>query len=159
MENKSRTVALLLCLFGAFIGLHNWYLGNYKRALLFTFTVGGFGIWWISDLIKIIKDPDYIKNYYNGYEVHREEKREELLNKMNTIREKNYVSKDHQVRCPKCGSTQLSANKKGFSLGKAVAGGVIVAPIAGVATGMIGKNKVIVTCLNCGKQFKAGQGR
>ena len=67
--------------------------------------------------------------------------------------------KDDTVRCPKCGSSQLTANKKGFSLGKAVAGGVLLVPIAGVATGMIGKNKIIVTCLNCGKQFKPGNGR
>ena len=64
-----------------------------------------------------------------------------------------------QVCCPKCGSSQLTANKKGFSLGKAVAGGVLLVPIAGVATGMIGKNKIIITCLSCGKQFKPGNGR
>lgn len=66
---------------------------------------------------------------------------------------------DDAVHCPKCGSSQLTANKKGFSLGKAVAGGVLLVPIAGVATGMIGKNKIIITCLNCGKQFKPGNGR
>lgn len=71
----------------------------------------------------------------------------------------NTVKTDNVVRCPKCGSTSLSANKKGFSLGKAIAGGLILVPIAGVATGMIGKNKVIVTCLNCGKQFEAGKGK
>ena len=64
--------------------------------------------------------------------------------------------KEKTVCCPKCGSTQLTANKKGFSLGKAVAGGVLLVPIAGVVTGMIGKNKIIITCLNCGKQFKPG---
>ncbi len=68
----------------------------------------------------------------------------------------NRFKEERTVSCPKCGSTQLTANKKGFSLGKAVAGGIILAPIAGVATGMIGKNKIIITCLNCGKQFKPG---
>ena len=56
-----------------------------------------------------------------------------------------------------CGSTQITANKKGFSLGKAIAGGIILTPIAGVATGMLGKNKIIITCLSCGKQFKPGR--
>lgn len=65
--------------------------------------------------------------------------------------------KEKTVCCPNCESTQLSADKKGFSLGKAVAGGVLtLTPIVGVATGMIGKNKIIITCLNCGKQFKPG---
>lgn len=63
---------------------------------------------------------------------------------------------DKVVCCPKCGSTQLTANKKGFSLGKAIAGGILLVPVAGVATGMIGKNKIIITCLSCGKQFKPG---
>ena len=62
-----------------------------------------------------------------------------------------------QVCCPNCGSTQITANKKGFSLGKAIAGGIILTPIAGVATGMLGKNKIIITCLSCGKQFKPGR--
>lgn len=62
------------------------------------------------------------------------------------------------VRCPECGSTQLTANKKGYSLGKAIAGGVItLTPIVGVATGLIGKNKIIITCLSCGKQFEPGK--
>lgn len=159
MKEKSRFIAFLLCLFGAFLGLHNWYLGDYKRATLFTFTVGGFGIWWISDLIKIVTDPDFLENYYDGYKTYKENKQEERLEKLNEIRERNYVPEGHQVRCPKCGSTQLSANKKGFSLGKAVVGGIVLNPILGAATGMIGKDKIIVTCLNCGRQFKAGHGR
>ena len=67
---------------------------------------------------------------------------------------------DKQVCCPKCGSTQLTSNKKGFSLGKALVGGVVLVPfvgIAGVATGGLGKNKIIITCLSCGKQFKPGR--
>ena len=67
---------------------------------------------------------------------------------------------DSTVCCPKCGSSQLTANKKGFSLGKAVVGGVLtLTPIVGVGTGLIGKNKIIITCLSCGKQFKPGNSR
>ena len=159
MKEKSRLTVFLLCLFGSLLGLHNWYLGNYKRALLFTLTGGGFGIWWISDLIKIAIDNDFIENCNGGYKEQREAKREERLEKISEIKERHYVPEGHQVRCPKCGSTQLSANKKGFSLGKAVAGGIILNPVLGVATGMIGKDKIIVTCINCGSQFKAGKGR
>lgn len=72
--------------------------------------------------------------------------------KVDTIDKSN-----NKVCCPKCSSTQLSANKKGFSLGKALIGGVVLVPIAGVATGLIGKNKIIITCLSCGKQFKPGR--
>jgi len=60
-----------------------------------------------------------------------------------------------QICCPKCGSNQLSANKKGFSGKKAVAGAVLTGGI-GLLAGTIGSNKIIITCLNCGHQFKPG---
>lgn len=62
---------------------------------------------------------------------------------------------EDNIKCPKCGSSQISANKKGFSAGKAVAG-VIVAGGIGLAAGGIGSDKVIITCLKCGHQFKSG---
>lgn len=62
-----------------------------------------------------------------------------------------------QIHCPQCNSTQLTANKKGFSGGKAVAGGVLFGPI-GLLAGTAGSKKIVITCLNCGKQFKPGQG-
>lgn len=160
MNEKNRITALLLCIFGFFLGLHNWYLGNYKKAVLFTITIGGFGIWWIYDIIKIVTDTRYIEHYNGEYTKEEKEnqftKRIENKAKIDEIKQKRAPINDDVVRCPKCGSSQLSANKKGFSLGKAVAGGVLLVPIAGVATGMIGKNKIIITCLNCGKQFKPG---
>lgn len=64
----------------------------------------------------------------------------------------------NEVHCPQCGSTQITANKKGFSGGKAVAGVVLTGGI-GLLAGTIGSNKVTITCLNCGNQFKPGQGK
>lgn len=55
--------------------------------------------------------------------------------------------------CPKCGSTSLSANKKGFGIGKAVIGAWAAGPV-GLVAGNIGAKKVVVTCLNCGHQWK-----
>ena len=60
------------------------------------------------------------------------------------------------VKCPKCGSSDTSANKQGFSAGKAVAGAVLAGGI-GVAAGAIGSKKVIITCLNCGHEFRPGE--
>ncbi|EPY2274500.1 hypothetical protein ACXAUS_003399 [Clostridium sporogenes] len=56
---------------------------------------------------------------------------------------------DDVVCCPKCGSTQITANKKGFSVGKAV--------LLGGIGGFIGKNKIEITCLKCGYSWKAGK--
>ena len=63
---------------------------------------------------------------------------------------------DAVPRCPKCGSASISADKKGFSAGKAAAGVILAGPI-GIAAGGIGANKVQITCLNCGHHWIAGQ--
>ncbi|MEW4411282.1 zinc ribbon domain-containing protein [Clostridium sp. AN503] len=61
---------------------------------------------------------------------------------------------DSMARCPRCGSTSLAGNKKGFGIGKAVVGAALVGPI-GLVAGNLGAKKVLVTCLKCGKKFKA----
>jgi len=58
--------------------------------------------------------------------------------------------------CPKCASTSLSANKKGFGIGKAVVGAAVTGGI-GLVAGNIGAKKVRITCLNCGHQWMAGK--
>lgn len=57
------------------------------------------------------------------------------------------------VRCPRCSSTQITGFKKGFGLGKAVGGGVLLGPL-GLLGGFIGSKKVVITCLKCGHQWK-----
>ncbi len=64
----------------------------------------------------------------------------------------------NEVSCPKCSSTSLSANKKGFSGKKAVAGAILTGGI-GLLAGTIGSNKVKITCLNCGHEFSPGDRR
>lgn len=58
--------------------------------------------------------------------------------------------------CPKCLSTSLSGNKKGFGIGKAIVGAALTGGI-GLVAGNIGAKKVRITCLNCGHQFWAGK--
>ena len=63
---------------------------------------------------------------------------------------------EKQIECPMCSSTQLTANKKGFGLGKAAIGGILTGGI-GLLGGFIGSGKVKITCLNCGHSWKAGK--
>lgn len=70
----------------------------------------------------------------------------------------NSNNDDTKIRCPKCGSEQLTSNKKGFGAGKALAGGMIAGPL-GLFAGAIGKNKIEITCLKCGNRFKAGHSK
>ena len=60
-----------------------------------------------------------------------------------------------EIKCPFCNSTQISASKKGFSVGKAAVGAIALGGW-GLLAGGIGKDKVIITCLNCGKSWEAG---
>lgn len=78
------------------------------------------------------------------------EKSEKVPDKNNIV---NTVD-DNQARCPRCGSTSLSANKKGFGMGKAVVGTLAFGVIGGALAGSIGAKKIEVTCLKCGKKFK-----
>lgn len=57
------------------------------------------------------------------------------------------------VKCPKCDSIQITAQKKGFGFRKALAGIFVAGPL-GLVAGAIGKNKIEITCLNCGNKWK-----
>lgn len=51
---KSGIVALLLCFFVGFLGIHRFYVGKVGTGILQIITFGGFGIWVLVDLIMII---------------------------------------------------------------------------------------------------------
>lgn len=53
-SDKSRTTALLLCIFLGEIGVHHYYVGRIGMGVLYTLTGGLFGIGWVIDIVKII---------------------------------------------------------------------------------------------------------
>ena len=57
------------------------------------------------------------------------------------------------IHCPKCRSTQVTAQKQGFGLGKAAVGAVLTGGI-GLLGGFIRSRKIYLTCLKCGHRFK-----
>jgi len=58
-----------------------------------------------------------------------------------TAKEAEENMSDDKVTCPKCNSTQVHAEKRGWS----------------IWTGMIGANKIVLTCLKCNHKFEPGQ--
>jgi len=52
------------------------------------------------------------------------------------------------IVCPSCHSTQVTAGKKGFGIGKAVVGGVLLGPV-GLLAGFIGSKNMEFFCLSC----------
>lgn len=52
-EMKSKVVALILSIFLGELGIDRFYLGYIGTGILKLITCGGFGIWWLIDLIMI----------------------------------------------------------------------------------------------------------
>lgn len=64
-----------------------------------------------------------------------------------------------EVVCPNCHSSQITATAKGFNSTVAglnsLMGG---SAVSSMSLGMVGSGKIVITCLKCGNQFKAGDG-
>jgi len=70
------------------------------------------------------------------------EKHEDKKNEKQELKERlAQMDKEGIAYCPKCYSTNISANKRGWKL----------------STGFLGSSKVEVTCLKCGHKFKPGK--
>jgi TM2 domain-containing membrane protein YozV len=52
-SEKSRAVALALCIPLGVFGAHRFYVGKIGTGLLQLCTLGGLGLWWLYDLITI----------------------------------------------------------------------------------------------------------
>jgi TM2 domain-containing membrane protein YozV len=52
-SDKSNTVALLLCFFVGFLGVHRFYVGKVGTGILQLVTLGALGIWALIDFIMI----------------------------------------------------------------------------------------------------------
>jgi DNA-directed RNA polymerase subunit RPC12/RpoP len=57
------------------------------------------------------------------------------------------------LRCPKCSSAQLTAQKHGVSALKAAGGFLTLGPL-GLLAGLHGSRKVDITCVKCGHSWK-----
>jgi len=58
--------------------------------------------------------------------------------------------------CPRCHSSNVCTGKKGFGLGKAAVGGLILGPV-GLLGGFIGSNQLTFTCNSCGNKWSPSQ--
>ncbi len=54
MSSKSKSTTFLLCYFFGVLGVHRFYLGKLITGLLMLITGGGFLIWWLVDLYRVV---------------------------------------------------------------------------------------------------------
>ena len=160
-------IRLLLCYTLGIFGGHKFHEKNYGMAFLYLFTMGLFIVGWIYDAFKltyyVICKNDIqlieLENKRIQKAAGNKEKWSEIQKEQNEIRRQKYIAKhaskaNEVIHCPKCSGTQISAHKKGFGLGKAVVGTVTFGVLAGAGFGMVGKNKIYLSCMHCGNQWK-----
>lgn len=64
------------------------------------------------------------------------------------LKQNTTKKEDEEITCPKCGSTQVFATKKGYSGSKACCGFLFAGPL-GLLCGTHKSNKISLTCLKC----------
>lgn len=57
-RQRSKWVALLLCLFFGYLGAHKFYEGKVGRGILYLFTLGVFGFGILIDFIALLFKPN-----------------------------------------------------------------------------------------------------
>ena len=64
----------------------------------------------------------------------------------------------NEIKCPRCNSIRiqvLGQGRKGFSLGKAIVGGILTGRLSGMLVGFAGKQgKYDVFCCDCGCRYQ-----
>jgi len=60
---------------------------------------------------------------------------------------------DHEIICDKCKSTNIIVKKRGISVSSAIGGSLVFGPL-GTLAGLIGKNDIVLQCLNCGYKWE-----
>jgi len=51
---KDFTITVLLCFFLGVFGIHRFYVGKILTGIIMLVTGGGFGVWYIIDLIRLL---------------------------------------------------------------------------------------------------------
>lgn len=55
---KSRKVYLLLCIFGGWFGLHQFYLLRFGKGIMYMCTAGLFMVGWVRDMVFTAQTVD-----------------------------------------------------------------------------------------------------
>lgn len=139
---------------------------------------------WFNSLSESEKQTELQKQYYQKQLALEQEKialerrrqeiesrqaeqfrqaQEQQIAELRTANSLQQAQMNAALKCPKCGSTSITGQKKGYGVVKGVLGAALgaatggIGAIVGLGAGNIGRNKVKCTCMNCGYKFKAGR--
>lgn len=89
-------------------------------------------------------NPDYVlamNDLKKNNIIEYTEKYNQLINQQHNSGNNEQEQESNQVRCPKCGSTQITTGQRGYSL----------------FSGFLGSNKTVNRCAACGYSWKPGK--
>lgn len=66
MVGRNKAVALILCVFLGYLGVHRFYVRKIGSGLLYFFTAGLFGIGWIVDIVRMVSGSFWVERPVNG---------------------------------------------------------------------------------------------
>lgn len=94
ISEKNRLVALLLCIFGGYLGLHQFYVGKIGKGFLYFFTLGLLGIGWFLDTCKLI-----FGNFEDstGAILKFKKSNKEIIKNDNNIKVNNNIKNDNNI--------------------------------------------------------------
>jgi len=68
-RRKSQATTFLLSLFAGFFGMDRFYIGQIVVGCLKLSTLGGFGLWWVLDIVHFGSAPVYANDYRLAYDL------------------------------------------------------------------------------------------
>eukprot|EP00927_Polykrikos_kofoidii_P018186 TRINITY_DN18381_c0_g1_i1.p1 TRINITY_DN18381_c0_g1~~TRINITY_DN18381_c0_g1_i1.p1 ORF type:complete len:585 (+),score=72.17 TRINITY_DN18381_c0_g1_i1:61-1815(+) len=69
-RRKSQAVAFALSVFLGPLGADRFYMGDFGAGFAKTATFGGFGIWWLYDIVRVGSAPVYTDRFRLAYDLH-----------------------------------------------------------------------------------------
>lgn len=108
---KNRRTALIICIFGGWIGAHKFYDGDIFMGIIYLCTMGLFFFGWIADIIKYasMKDEEYDAEKIRAEKkAEKHTKKEEQGRRVEEAREQRQEKLSNRT-CPKCGGKNFHA--------------------------------------------------
>lgn len=92
----NKSIELLLCIFGGYLGLHKFYKKDFKMGFIYLFTLGLFGFGWLIDIFLISTELIKFFRLQNKNEqktLQTKDAQNQTLQTKNEQRKKYYINK------------------------------------------------------------------